>query len=732
MLKKKIMSVIVGATMLISQAANFVLAAEQSTIPWGYYSASASTWDDVSTWHKLSSKMNAGNQFEIYNEGHESQAPIIRMYDGYAGFDEIRVVPTSDAKAVGTEGEVNDKIAPITQTNRGSLIISFTVPYSGDWNIDADCISRGAESGTGTAGYMELSVISGGVSADVDGSETAIPGGAAEVKSASLEKEIELVKGEIVALKVKSTSDSYGRNFAYNYVISDANNPSISFNALDGGKYVSVNTQKAFNPSINAVVEDKDTMDAAWDVKFAQDTDWVGDEAYTIANWKAPTKVDDGQQLYTIEGAGPTKKSIINIHPGFPNGTFRVRPAGATSTQTDRQTDFYNSVIEWTAPQDGDYVIEFKGKDTPKDGNTTTSASNYVLANSNTGDVKALVLDTFTVAGSASGAVTEEQWMYSLKSGEKMYLIIDEGTKGDAWGDDLYLNYKITDTVTGKEWDFAKYKNGRLENSDFSFMTSNLSDKITRLFYRNSFGTDDAGNIVSSMTGEAKNSYITIYNDGTMGLKTTSAQKNLIAFDAPETGYYKVDLVGINLGTGSETGTELVLLKNEAYGLTIETAAVLGSMILKGENETNAVSKVVHLNKNDRIWLTNTPQGSTTGIDVNVKYNISIVENFDVTYKSNAMPVYYAADVASGAALSADVVYVSDTALDATVVLAGYDSEGKMVAADMLDTTFAANSSDAKTLSITLAEGQSIKNAKVFIIESMDTMIPVTGAIELQ
>ena len=55
-----------------------------------------------------------------------------------------------------------------------------------------------------------------------------------------------------------------------------------------------------------------------------------------------------------------------------------------------------------------------------------------------------------------------------------------------------------------------------------------------------------------------------------------------------------------------------------------------------------------------------------------------------------------------------------------------------MIAADLVDTTFEADSSDAKTLSFTLPQKQGITNAKVFIVDSMDTMIPLTGAIELK
>ena len=722
--KTKITALLTGAALLLSQAAAVigVSAAEKSTAPWGFYTASSKTWDDVSQWHKVQAqKAQEANAYEYYGEGSGAKGhvttPVIRMLNG-----KMRIVPTSDAKAQGGDIASGESEA----TGRGSFIVAFTAPYSGDWHIEGDVYN--VEDPGGDAGYFSWAVMSG-AECLADESEIAIKG-SGEASKASFDREIALIKGEVLAMRVRSSSDNFKRNFVFSYKISDAENEEVSYDIMSAGtSYKIINTQSVFNCAENASIESQD-KDSVWSVHYANDID--NDKVYTIANWDAP-KVDNGT-LYCTFNADTSvypPTSTIMLTPGMPNGTFRLTPNGAANNNTESALDRkenakYNAVIGWTAPYSGEFVIDFDGINFGTGYNENTI---HMLAYAKPGEETITSLERFNMAPGKK--VLKKQWVYSLEEGESIYLVNDAGGDSNGGKDKLFLRYKVTDTNdTAKVWDFSKYKSQRLENYQFSTFTSKKTENTTFKFTKDKY-TQNEENITASASGNATGTYTLINKDGTINMVAAEGYRNAMAFDVPEAGYYKIELDCENVGSGSETGTVLEVKKHGAYASDnadspLSNSTLIGSVTLTDQKAT--ISEIAELDKNDRIWLTNAPAASGDGINVKAKYVITKINSFDVSYTSGGRTVGSATEIEAGADVTAKVIYIPKTTADYTIVFAAYKGNSLIKAEVKDNVEFSSTAAKSDSVSLSLPQGEKADMFKVFLLESLKTMKPVEGA----
>ena len=722
--KTKITALLTGAALLIAQAAAAVgvSAAEKSTAPWSFYTASSKAWEDMSQWHKLQTQQaQEANAYDYYGEGSGAKGhvttPVIRMLNG-----KMRIVPTSDAKAQGGDTAAGSGEA----TGRGSFVVAFTVPYNGDWRVEGNVYNT--EDPGGDAGYFSWAVMSGNECL-ADESETAIKG-SGEASKISFDREISLLKGETLAMRVRSSGDNYKRNFVFDYKISDAENEDVFYDIMSAGtSYTVIDTQSVFNCAENAAVESQD-KDSVWSVNYANDID--NDKVYTIANWDAP-KIDNGT-LYCTFNADTSvypPTSTVMLTPGMPNGTFRLTPNGAANNNSESALDRkenakYNAVIGWKAPYSGEFVIDFDGINF---GTGYTENTIHMLAYAKPGDEEITSLERFNMAPGKT--VLKKQWVYSLEEGESIYLVNDAGGDSNGGKDKLFLRYKITDTNdTGKMWDFSKYKSQRLENYRFSTFTSKKTENTTFKFTKDKY-TQNEENIIASASGNAAGTYTLLNKDGTINMVAADGYRNAIAFDVPETGYYKIELDAENAGSGSETGTALEIRKHGAYASdnadsTLSNSTLIANATLTSQKES--VSEIIELDKNDRIWLTNAPVASGNGIDVKARYVITKINSFDVSYISGGGVVSSASAIEAGADVTAKVTYIPKTTANYTVVFAAYKA-GKLIKAAIADDVeFSSSDVQSTPVEMTLPQGEKADSYKVFLLESLKSMKPVEGA----
>lgn len=710
MVGKKLISVAaavcMGATMLSGLCVN---AAEKSLAPWSVYFAQKDEFEDYSKF--LPAELT-------FNNGKASLPPagevlLSNRADGYT-------TAKAAADAKGYQGKY------------GSAAIGFTAPEAGSYEIYFYADNNISGGGNHDKGMSKMTFGTVDKAENKVGAfdEVSIDGyNSSGNKQTEYTKTVELAKGEELLAKLATSFDGYLRSLNLKYQIKDLTSGALyDYNNVGDVVVPTAKSEKnTWNPSDYRTLKDKDN--SMWSIYLTTD---VGGEAWKdFSTWKA-YPIEDNRNASTNGVSIQSGTTQLGIYDSRPNGWFYWRPAG------DHESNGTGTaVIGWTAPAAGTYVFEVSGFNygtDVKSGESTAHKMAYKAADSN----EMTELNTFTIPGAAKNTQGDFKAQYTVAEGETIYLLNDPGY--DGWGDSVDLRFVVTDASNpANRWSASDMYKQEIENSPFKYWYSKHGEtSLSRYYAANLFQSGD-GIKTTNTTAEIPNLF-EIKSDGSFYARPEADGTiggNLgLTFDVPEDGFYRVDFDAQNVNP--EGGEESWYETSRAilYHLTGRTAVVGDELENTGrikKSEKSEFSHLISAKRGDKILLNINADNNSWKIYLKGHYNITKLDKFNYSYTQDGSKITAASELTAGAALTANLDFLADSEQSITLVTAVYNQNGTMTAVGVSEpVTAAAGAVTPVSASLTVPELTGGEYVRTFVVDGINTLVPLNAADELK
>lgn len=711
MLKKRILSAVTaaltGITMLSSLAVN---AAEKSLAPWSLYFAPQGEHEDFTKWADAQAQYDSNGYIYISKTEGSYAADCYLLTSENGGLGRFK----ASNNAQGYKGEY------------GSPAIGFTAPAAGEYQIDLYAKNFENHGGLNIANAglgilnQEINAIEniktiplyGNNNADEPNKETN------ETSVVSLEA------GDKLTMEFYSTEDAYLRGFRFSYKITDLASGMV-YDSQKIGKDIAI-PEKQYDSNVfdlGSYNKSQSRDNSMWSIYLSPtlyDDSW-SDMSKWVNYPLEENRNADNNGIRIVSGT-----TQLSIYDSVGDGWFFWRPGGDAESN-----GFGTAIIGWTAPEAGTYIFDFEGFNfgTNVKGNSTRHRMAYKKAE----ETVPVFIENFENPGASANIGGRHTTQLSVEAGETIYLLSD--ANGDGWGDSMDMKYKITNANdASKSWSASDMYRYELNDSPYRLWYTNggavdlAGFKAADLLYQ-----DDNHQVITTQTGKWDNPFIQIHSDGIISIvpeKTIENRKGspVISFDVPADGFYKIDMNMVHDGAGGGAGTFIRLYKASGREKYLgDPIAVTNTLVHNGDKAE--ILKIVEAKKGDKIYLAAIPHVDGYAFHMSGHYKITKLEKFNFSYKQDEVDIFSAAELKSGSTFTASLDYLDNKAQNLTLVTAVYNAEGTMTAIGLSDPAVSqAGTPTPLTASLTLPEMTAGTTVRTFVVDGINTLVPLTEA----